>query len=207
MNVRAMDNLENYIAIADSIARLYYPHAEVIIHDARTRAILHVTGRPEGINSRFHHKNSNCSTEQIRSITSVLKNDEGEPEVVLCISVNFSALDTALATLTQFLMPRQSPSRSDALFRDDCQRRITTFTSQWLSERNLSPDGLSRQDRSLLVEALYNAGAFEGRYAAEVIACVLKVSRTTIFNQLKTLRKSIQPAAVQHLTFISNRGS
>lgn len=186
-----MNNLENYKAIADGIATLYHPYAEALIHDARTHALLHVSGRQEGIVSISHHKNPNLSAERIRSITRVLKNDNGEPEALLCINVNFSALDTALAALTQFLMPRQTASKRDALFRDDLQERINTFTRQWLGERNLSIDGLSRHDRSSLVEALYNEGAFEGNNAAEVIASVLKVSRTTIFNQLKMLRKSI----------------
>lgn len=187
-----MNNLENYKAIADGIATLYYPYAEVLIHDARTHALLHVSGRQEGIVSIFHHKNPNLSTERIiRSITKVLKNDNGEPEALLCINVNFSALDTTLAVLTQFLMPRQTPPKRDALFRDDLQERINTFTWQWLGERNLSLDDLSRHDRSLLVEALYNEGAFEGNNGAEIIASVLKVSRTTIFIHLKMLRKSI----------------
>jgi predicted transcriptional regulator YheO len=191
MSLRVMNNLENYKAIADGIATLYYPHAEVIIHDARTHAILHVSGRQEGIISISHHENPNRGAERIRSITSVLKNNKGEPEALLCINVNFSALDTALAVLTQFLTPRQIPSKRDALFRDDWQERINTFTQQWLCERNLSLDGLSRQDRSSLVEALHNEGAFEGNNAAEIIASVLKVSRTTIFIHLKMLRKSI----------------
>jgi len=190
MSISVRNNLKNYKAIADGIATLYYPHAEVIIHDARTHAILHVSGRQEGIISISHHENPYRSAERIRSITSVLKSDKGEPEALLSINVNFSALDTALAVLTQFLTP-QIPSRRDTLFRDDWQERINTFTQQWLCERNLSLDGLSRHDRSSLVEALYIEGAFEGNNAAEVIASVLKVSRTTIFNQLKMLRKSI----------------
>jgi predicted transcriptional regulator YheO len=74
----------------------------VIIHDARTRSILHVSGRLDGINKIAHYENPNRGGEQIRSITSVLKNDKGEPEALLCINVNFSALDTAVAVLTHF---------------------------------------------------------------------------------------------------------
>lgn len=202
-----MNNLENYKAIADGIATLYYPHAEVIINDARTRSILHVSRRLGGINRIAHYENSNRGGEQIRSITSVLKNDKDEPEALLCINVNFSALDTALAVLSHFLTPRQILPGRDVLFRDDWQERINTFVQRWLQERNVSLEGLSRHDRSLLVEALHIKGAFEGKNAADFVASLLKVSRTTVFNQLKSLRKSISPAEVPHLAVASNLGS
>jgi predicted transcriptional regulator YheO len=190
MSLRVMNNLENYKAIADGIATLYYPHAEVIIHDARTHAILHVSGRQEGIISISHHENPNRGAERIRSITSVLKNNKGEPEALLCINVNFSALDTALAVLTQFLTPRQIPSKRDALFRDDWQERINTFLHAWLKEHNLSLPGLTRNDKRLLVEAFYAEGAFEGRSASDYIANVLSMGRATVYKYVKLLREA-----------------
>lgn len=186
-----MNNLENYKAIADGIATLYYPHAEVIIHDARTRSILHVSGRLDGIDRVARHDNPDRDSEQIRSISRVLKNDKGEPEALLCINVNFSALDTAVAVLTHFLTPRQISPVRDALFEDDWQERINTFVQRWLQQRNLALEGLKRHEKSLLLEALYIEGAFAGKKAADFVASLLKVSRTTVFNQLKSLRKPI----------------
>jgi predicted transcriptional regulator YheO len=191
MSLRVMNNLENYKAIADGIATLYYPHAEVIIHDARTHAILHVSGRQEGIISISHHENPNRGAERIRSITSVLKNNKGEPEALLCINVNFSALDTAVALLTHFLMPRQISPGRDSWFQDDWQKRINTFIQRWLRKHNLTLEDLNRHDRSMLVEALHMEGAFDGKYAADFVASELKMSRASIFNQLRSLRNSI----------------
>ncbi|MGF6403158.1 putative transcriptional regulator YheO [Pseudomonas frederiksbergensis] len=88
-------------------------------------------------------------------------------------------------------MPHQISPGRDALFQDDWQERIITFVQRWLRKRNLSFDGLSRHDRSLLIEALHIEGAFAGKNAADFVASLLKVSRTTVFNQLKSLRKSI----------------
>lgn len=191
MSLRVMNNLENYKAIADGIATLYSPHAEVTIHDARTHATLYVSGYLEGINSIAPNVNPNHSEEQIRSITTVLKNDKDEPEALLCINVNFSALDTAVAVLTHFLMPRQISPGRDALFQDDRQKRINTFIQRWLRKRNLTLEGLNRHDRSMLVEALHIEGAFEGKNAADFVASALKMSRATVFNKLRFLRKSI----------------
>lgn len=186
-----MNNLENYKAIADGIATLYSPHAEVTIHDARTHVTLYVSGHLEGINSNVPYVNPNRSDERIRSITTVLKNDKDEPEALLCINVNFSALDTAVAVLTQFLIPRQISPGRDALFQDDWQKRINTFIQRWLRKRNLALEGLNRHDRTMQVEALHIEGAFEGKNAADVVASELKMSRTSVFNHLRSLRKSI----------------
>jgi predicted transcriptional regulator YheO len=186
-----MNNLENYKAIADGIATLYSPHAEVTIQDARTHATLYLSGHMEGINCIASNVNPNHRDEQIRSITTVLKNDKDEPEALLCINVNFSALDTAVALLTHFLMPRQISPGRDSWFQDDWQKRINTFIQRWLRKHNLTLEDLNRHDRSMLVEALHMEGAFDGKYAADFVASELKMSRASIFNQLRSLRNSI----------------
>jgi predicted transcriptional regulator YheO len=191
MSIRVVNNLDNYKAIADGIATLYYPHVEVIIQDARTHAILHVSGHSGGIHSVTNHEDPILNDQRTRSITKVLKSIKGEPETLLCINVNFAALDTALAVLNQFLTPRQISLGRDALFRDDWQERINAFVQHWLQQRDVSLDGLNRHNRSMLVEALYIEGAFEGKNTAGCVARLLKVSRTTVFNHLKSLRISI----------------
>jgi len=204
-----MKNLENYRAIADSIATLYSPHAEVIIHDVKTHTIVHIANNisnqkqeenstldqtPSGlgnVNRPGPNEKNNGSSGQTRSITTVLKNDKGEPEALLCININFSALETALDVLNGFLEPRRNPRQLDSLFRDDWQDRIDTFIQSWLHKRHLPLASMSRRDKSLLVEALYIEGAFEGKNAADYVALFLTMSRTTVYKYLRFLRQSI----------------
>ncbi len=52
--------LENYKAIADSIALLLYPHAEVIVHELRSQTVVHIANnfsqRKLGDDSAIDHE-------------------------------------------------------------------------------------------------------------------------------------------------------
>lgn len=203
-----MKNLENYRAIADGIASLYFPHVEVSIHDVETNTVVHIAnnishrklGEETALDKQSGNLENFTSTDwtekpytingQIRSINCLLKNDNGESEALLCINLNFSALATALDALNRFLESALPPRHPEALFKSDWQDRINSFIETWLKKRNLSLLDLSRNNKCLLIEALYNDGAFEGKKTAEYLATVLTIGRTTIFNHLKAIRKN-----------------
>jgi predicted transcriptional regulator YheO len=47
---------------------------------------------------------------------------------------------------------------------------------------------LTREHKRVLIEALYEEGAFNGKSAANYVAKVLSMGRATVFNHLKELR-------------------
>ncbi|KAB0528441.1 transcriptional regulator [Pseudomonas brassicacearum] len=201
-----MKKLNNYKAIADGIAMLYFPHAEVIIHDIKTQTIAHIAnniskrklgddsaldelpGDFEAVSNLGPYEKLNWNGQKIRSITSVLRNDDEEPEALLCINMNFSVLEMAREALNSFFEPSRILPQPEALFRDDWQERINTFLHAWLKEHNLSLPGLTRNHKRLLVEALFAEGAFEGRSATDYIANVLSMGRATVYKYVKLLR-------------------
>ncbi|UCP11685.1 PAS domain-containing protein [Pseudomonas sp. MM213] len=203
-----MKKLNNYKAIADGIALLYFPHAEVIIHDIKTQTIVHIAnniskrklgddsaldqlpGDFEIVSNLGPYEKLNWNGQKIRSITSVLRNDDDEPEALLCINMNFTVLEMAREALNNFFEPSRLLPQPDALFRDDWQERINTFLHAWLKEHNLSLPGLTRNDKRLLVEAFYAEGAFEGRSASDYIANVLSMGRATVYKYVKLLREA-----------------
>jgi predicted transcriptional regulator YheO len=203
-----MKKLNNYKAIADGIALLYFPHAEVIIHDIKTQTIVHIAnniskrklgddsaldqlpGDFEIVSNLGPYEKLNWNGQKIRSITSVLRNDDDEPEALLCINMNFTVLEMAREALNNFFEPSRLLPQPDALFRDDWQERINTFLHAWLKEHNLSLPGLTRDDKRLLVEAFYAEGAFEGRSASDYIANVLSMGRATVYKYVKRLREA-----------------
>ncbi|WLG92442.1 helix-turn-helix transcriptional regulator [Pseudomonas cucumis] len=203
-----MKKLNNYKAIADGIALLYFPHAEVIIHDIKTQTIVHIAnniskrklgddsaldqlpGDFEIVSNLGPYEKLNWNGQKIRSITSVLRNDDDEPEALLCINMNFTVLEMAREALNNFFEPSRLLPQPDALFRDDWQERINTFLHAWLKEHNLSLPGLTRNDKRLLVEAFYAEGAFEGRSASDYIANVLSMGRATVYKYVKRLREA-----------------
>ncbi|EJM53207.1 helix-turn-helix transcriptional regulator [Pseudomonas sp. GM48] len=204
-----MKKLNNYKAIADGIALLYFPHAEVIIHDIETQTIVHIAnniskrklgddsaldqlpGDFEVVSNLGPYEKLNWNGQKIRSITSVLRNDDDEPEALLCINMNFTVLEMAREALNNFFEPSRLLPQPDALFRDDWQERINTFLHAWLKEHNLSLPGLTRDDKRLLVEAFYAEGAFEGRSSSDYIANVLSMGRATVYKYVKRLREAV----------------
>lgn len=200
--------LNNYKTIADSMATLLFPHAEVILHDLATQTVVHIANniskRKIGDDSALEeiagdlttqlsigpYEKLNWDGQRVRSITSVLLDDQGKPEVALCINLNYSVLEQARDALNLFFQASRMVAQPEALFRDDWQERINTFLHAWLQERHLGLNSLSRDDKRNLIEALYHEGAFEGRSAYDYIANVLNMGRATVYKYVKAFRES-----------------
>ncbi|HDS1733803.1 PAS domain-containing protein [Pseudomonas sp. BP8] len=199
-------NIANYKAIADSIALLLFPHAEVIVHEVKGQTIVHIANnfskRKLGDDSALDqelgdfrrsanlgpYEKINWNGQKIRSITSVLYDQHGEVEYLLCINLNFSVLEQAREALDAFFQVSRLIPQPESLFKDDWQERINTFLHSWLKERDLSLPTLKMKDKRSLVEALHAQGAFEGRSSADYVANVLNMGRATVYKYLKALK-------------------
>ncbi|MBW8353776.1 MAG: transcriptional regulator [Pseudomonas sp.] len=198
--------LDNFRAIADAIATLFFPHAEVVLHDLRTQKIDYIANnlskREVGDDAALEDLLSGDSSERnigpyeklnwdgqkIRSLSSVLRDSQGQPIAVLCINLNISLFENAKAALDLFLSPSKLIPQPDSLFRDDWQERINTFLHNWLRERQLGLNLLTREHKRELVLALHAEGAFKGKSASNYVANVLSMGRATVYKHLKELK-------------------
>lgn len=205
----AADPLDNYKAIADAIATLFFPHAEVVIHDLRNQRVAYlannISKREIGDDSALEdmlegssgernigpYEKLNWDGQKIRSVSTVLRDGKGEPLAVLCINLNITLFETAKAALDLFLSSNKLIPQPDALFRDDWQERINTFLHGWLQQRQLSLNTLSRDHKRELVLALHAEGAFKGKSAANYVANVLNMGRATVYKHLKELKEEV----------------
>lgn len=201
-----MNSLANYKVIADCLATLLFPHAEIILHDVRSRTVVHIAnnfskrqlgddsaleelpGAFDGVDSLGPYEKLNWNGQKIRSITSVLRDAKGKPEYLLCINSNFSVLEQARDALDAFFQVSRLIPQPDALFRDDWQERINTFLHAWLAEHQLSLATLNMKQKRAMIEALHTEGAFDGRSGADYVANVLNMGRATVYKYLKALR-------------------
>ncbi len=199
--------LDNFRAIADAIATLFYPHAEVVLHDLRTQKIDYIANNlskreigddaaledmlSEEVSERNigPYEKLNWDGQKIRSLSSVLRDGNGQPLAVLCINLNISLFENAKAALDLFLSPSKLIAQPDSLFRDDWQERINTFLHAWLRERQLSLNLLTREHKRELVLALHAEGAFKGKSASNYVANVLNMGRATVYKHLKELKE------------------
>ncbi len=197
----------NYQTIADSIATLLFPHAEVILHDLKTQQVAHIAnnlskrkigddsaleelpGDPHGADCIGPYEKLNWDGQRMRSITSVLRDSQGQAVMALCINLNYTVLEQARDALNLFFQASRIMPQPEALFRDDWQERINTFLHGWLNKNNLGLNTLRREDKRQLVEALYHERAFEGRSAYDYVASVLSMGRATVYKYVKSLRE------------------
>ncbi|MBM5460376.1 transcriptional regulator [Pseudomonas sp. P66] len=198
--------LDNYRAIADAIATLFFPHAEVVLHDLRSQKIDYIANnlskREVGDDAALEdmletgtdetnigpYEKLNWDGQKIRSLSTVLRDEAGRPLAVLCINLNISLFENAKAALDLFLSPSKLIAQPDALFRDDWQERINTFLNTWLRQRQLSLNLLTRDHKRELVLALHAEGAFKGKSAANYVANVLGMGRATVYKHLKEIK-------------------
>ncbi|MGH8467328.1 MAG: helix-turn-helix transcriptional regulator [Pseudomonas sp.] len=198
--------LDNYRAIADAIATLFFPHAEVVLHDLRSQKIDYIANnlskREIGDDAALEdmletgtqetnigpYEKLNWDGQKIRSLSTVLRSESGTPLAVLCINLNISLFENAKAALDLFLSPSRLIPQPEALFRDDWQERINTFLNNWLRQRQLSLNLLTRDHKRELVLALHAEGAFKGKSAANYVANVLGMGRATVYKHLKELK-------------------
>lgn len=191
--------------MADGIAALFFPFAEVVVHDLESQTVVHIAnnlsrrvlGDTSALDDLRHsvadtvigpYEKQNWNGGRMRSVSVVIRDDAGEPMGVVCINLNIEVFEQARSTLDLFVSGVRVLPQPEQLFRDDWQERINTFLHGWLGDRQLSLSGLTREQKRQLVSALERDGAFRGRSAANYVASVLSLGRATVFKYLKELR-------------------
>ncbi|RDH42357.1 helix-turn-helix transcriptional regulator [Zooshikella ganghwensis] len=197
--------LAPYFAVADGIAALFHPYAEVVIHNLATDTVVYVANNfsKRELNEISNLDESQFNAEQtvigpyeklnwdgrkLKSISVVLKTPEQKNIGLLCINFDVSAMNDLQKALQLFLKPESLVPQPDELFQDDWQEKINVFVHDWLRSRQLTLNTLSREEKKELVATLFEQGAFHKKNAAEYIANVIGLSRATVFNYLKELR-------------------
>lgn len=200
--------LTRYHAIADAIALLFTPYAEVAIHDLASQKLVYIANnrsqRELGEDTNLDDLRDNLDLQvigpyqkrnwdggQLRSISAVLRDDNQHPIGLMCINLDITVLSSAKAALETFLSGSALQPQPAVLFQDDWQERINTFIYQWLQQHQQTLSTLNAPARRELVEALYHQGAFRGKNAAGYVAKILGIGRATVYNYLKNCKESV----------------
>ncbi|WP_227104063.1 helix-turn-helix transcriptional regulator [Chromobacterium rhizoryzae] len=198
--------LSRYQSIADAIATLFYPYAEVVLHDLATQSVAYIAnnfskrelGDDSGLDELENtpdatvigpYEKLNWDGRKLRSISVVLRDDAGAVLGMMCVNLDISVFEGARAALDLFLSGSKLVAQPALLFEDDWQERINRFIHGWLQQRQLSLSILNREHKRELVEALLHEGAFRGKNAANYVANVLGMGRATVFKHLKELKE------------------
>ena len=200
--------LSRYQNFCDAIATLFFPYVEVIIHDLGVQSVIYITNniskrelgdasaldniefsRDESVFGPF--EKLNWDGRRIRSVSIILRDDDGQPIGVICLNFNISVFDQARDALDMLIKGIQTIPQPAKLFQDDWQERINTFMHHWLQSNSLSLSTLNREHKRSLVHALYEEGAFNGKSSANYVANVLDMGRATVFKHLKDIKTNL----------------
>lgn len=202
--------IHTHIPVADAIARLFFPHVEVVLHDLETGQIAHIANgysrrrsgdaslTDDGISAEGEadiigpYAKRNWDGRRLKSITAVLRDADGKAIGLFCINQDietFAALGDQLKALT--ILPDPAPAASP-LMAGDWRETINGVIGDYLSERNTALAGLTGGDIDDLLIRLEARGIFEIRKAVPYVAEILRLSRATIYNRLAAARSRRQ---------------
>ncbi len=194
--------------VADAIARLFFPHVEVVLHDLETGEIAHIAnsyskrragdasltddgiGADAGADVIGPYAKRNWDGRRLKSITAVLRDGSGKAIGLFCINQDietFAALGDQLKSLVT--LP-EAPPTSSVLMADDWRETINGVIGDYLSKRGTSLAGLASGDIDDLLLRLEASGIFEIRKAIPYVAEILRLSRATIYNRLARARRT-----------------
>lgn len=200
--------LRQHAATAAAISTLFYPHAEVVIHDLETGLVAGIwnafSGRKVGMESLIEdvleeageagvygpYEKTGEDGRRLKSVTAVIKDDYGQALGLLCINMDVSHFEAAAKLLAAFT--GVAAPRPPSLFAGDWREEINSALHDWLRTRGLALTALKKGDRVALVAALDGRGLFQTRNAVDHLAGLIGASRASIYNYLADARRQTQ---------------
>lgn len=200
--------LDKYLPVAEAIAALLRPHAEVVIHDLETGKIRHIVNplsrRQAGASSMTEvdvassleasvigpYRKTNWDRRQLRSVTAVLRSDNAHPVGLLCINLDISAFEGAVAFIRQLIEFSPAPVLHSDLFKPEWKEMVSTILGAYLAANKLTEAAMSRDDHLAVLRLLEEAGIFDMRGAMPHVTQMLRLSRSTVYNMLNEIRKN-----------------
>lgn len=172
--------LELLRSVADGIAALFFPNAEVVIHDLATNKIAYLANnlskRKPGDDAGLEdfeldggagvtgpYEKLNWDGKKMRSVSIAARDEQGKPSYLLCINLSTAMFEDARNALDMFLSVTRLQPQPQQLFKDDWQEKINTFLHDWLRRENAALGALSREQKRRLVSDLYHQGGVQGQ--------------------------------------------
>jgi len=200
--------LSKYESIAEAIVILLQPDVEVVIHDLRSDRITYIAnpvsgrkvGEPSYLDTAVEelekehgvigpYEKAGKKGQRLRSVTTVLRDDQGSAIGLMCINLDYSRFVPALELLESLIRPATVQQPPDLLFKDDWRERVKLEIRYYLEKLQLPLNKLTSGDRQALLGQLDKKRLLYARNSIEQIASILQISRATAYNDLKISRK------------------
>lgn len=190
-------------SIAEAIATLLQPHAEVVVHDIKKQQIIAIyhplSKRDIGDDSLLSelptehltkdvigpYQKTNWDGRTFKSISSIVRDEKGKPGYLLCINLDISRFETMKQWLTDIIDIDSMLPQPASIFKEDWQEKINQQIHVYLTQQQWVLEHLTRAQKQQLIQVLKQQGAFTVTNAAQYIARILNISRATVYNYLR----------------------
>lgn len=188
-----------FVPIAEGIAQLLKPYAEVVIHDLESQEVCVLEnnfskrriGSPSGLEeSEFEqdvmgpYEKVNWDGRRLKSMSVVLRGASKKPLGLLCINIDVSHFEKIHQMLEPFLQTKVLEDQPESLFKDDWQEKINQFIQKYTQEAQQQLYSLNRPQKRELIEALAQSGAFQAKGVASYVGEVIGLSRASVYKYL-----------------------
>jgi predicted transcriptional regulator YheO len=199
--------LENYLPIAEGIAKTFGSYCEVVVHDLRdvSSSIVaiyngHVTGREVGSpvtdlgltflrkrkneNLLLNYPNNGIKGKKIKSTSVMIRDEEGEIIGCLCINIDLTLLSMAGAIINDLMhvADEQKEEESFPLNVSDLEGQIIEKAALQIGKPISLMD---KNERMEFIHLLDEMGLFLIKGTIHNIAKLMDVSKFTIYNYLE----------------------
>ena len=202
----AESRLAELAPVAEAIATLFNPQAEVVIHDLASGQIAYIANnisrRQVGDPSLNDlqdigdldedvigpYGKTNFDGRSLKSVTAVLRNQQQQPYGLMCINFDIALFESARTILSALTSLHTIGQQPPALFRADWQESVNKAIAEHLKNKGLAMSALAKQDHAEIIATLDRDGFLAIRNVVPYLANLFGISRATVYKHLKKAR-------------------
>lgn len=193
-----------------ALGQMFAPICEVVLHDLRDpeHTIAHIenplSGRKVGDpgteitwarikDPNFpdilqNYPNTLPDGRQVKSTSVGIRNSHGKFIAAICLNLDISVLSTFGRTLEHLISTSKLQAPTREVLRARSLRDVRVTIEQFAAENHTQPTSLAPRQRRELVHQLSELGLLGLRGATPLVAKLLGMTRTSIYNDLKRAR-------------------
>lgn len=196
--------IEPLLPLVESLTELFYPFAEVAVHDLKKGKILALynnlscrnVGDPTPLKElkidvdkfpdRFPpYIKENWDGRKLKCVSITIRDPSGGPVGLICFNVDLSYFEKTRQVVDLFLNVPQGAQNPEEIGLENSDQQISQLIQSYTMKTRTSVLHLSRIQKKDLVHFLYQKGAFNLKNATNLVAQSLNLSRATVYNYLK----------------------
>lgn len=201
-------NIQTMIPMLQGVVQLFYPYVEGVVHDLRQgkiaalynnisrrsvgdpSAVTELGVDPKDFPDVFEpYYKTNWDGRALKCVSITVRDEAGAPIGLVCMNFDTTVFRTMDLQIEKLLaLPNQASLNPVEQFGTNWQQQVSDYIDAYAKRHNVAASAMTKQQKAELVSEMYDHALFNYRDAAAYVARQLGVSRTTIYNYLKSVK-------------------